>query len=194
MNPADRDKLVQDSSALYTKLYAQGYPPSEVQFEYWRWVRGYFAYNNNLRMPALLLDLGCGRQKIKPHFNAAFPHLLYKGLDVATNVAADFVRGADKIPLGNETVHYLWSCEFLEHLELDYLDLVLHELKRVLHPSARSFMSAATEPSGRRVGGKNLHPLVRPSEWWEVKLNEHFVIDDVLNPRKDRYGFLFRVK
>jgi hypothetical protein len=65
--------------------------------------------------------------------------------------------------------------DVLEHIEPDYLDAVLDDLKRITLRAG--FFSVATGPAGKTLAdGRNAHLIQQPSSWWLPKLCQYFEI------------------
>jgi ubiquinone/menaquinone biosynthesis C-methylase UbiE len=75
---------------------------------------------------------------------------------------------AHAIPLPDNSVQYATAFDVLEHLVPDEVDECLAELRRVARQSV--MVSICYKPSVLLVDGENLHPTVRPKEWWVERL------------------------
>jgi hypothetical protein len=65
--------------------------------------------------------------------------------------------------------------DVLEHIEAEYLDAVLLDLKDIT--SDLGFFSIHTGPAAKYLAdGRNAHLIQRPSSWWLPKLCQHFEI------------------
>ncbi|THD63549.1 hypothetical protein [Phenylobacterium sp.] len=66
--------------------------------------------------------------------------------------------------------------DVLEHIEPDYLDNVLDELRAIT--VAHGFFSIHTGPAQKHLAdGRNAHLIQQPSSWWLPRLCERFEID-----------------
>jgi hypothetical protein len=65
--------------------------------------------------------------------------------------------------------------DVLEHIEPDYLEAVLLDLKEITRDMG--FFSIHTAPAVKVLSdGRNAHLIQRPSSWWLPKLCQHFEI------------------
>ena len=63
----------------------------------------------------------------------------------------------------------------LEHIEPDYLDAVLFDLRNITR--AFGFFVIGIEPAKKTLAdGRNAHLIQRPISWWLPKLSEHFEV------------------
>lgn len=77
--------------------------------------------------------------------------------------------------------------EVLEHIEPDYLDAVLDDLKRLTRRAL--FATVATGPSTKLLrDGRNAHLIQGPEEWWLDKIGARLLVEDV---ERHEYGFIF---
>lgn len=75
--------------------------------------------------------------------------------------------------------------DVLEHIEIDFLDAVLLDLKEITR--SLGFFSIATGAAGKILSdGRNAHLIQRPSSWWLPKLCQHFEIAQL---QRSRIGF-----
>ncbi|HUV66463.1 MAG TPA: class I SAM-dependent methyltransferase [Sedimentisphaerales bacterium] len=72
--------------------------------------------------------------------------------------------------------HDLVVCiDVLEHIEPDYLDNVLDDLKRVI--KLCGFFTIASGPAGKLLpDGRNAHLIQQDMGWWIPKFEKRFVI------------------
>jgi SAM-dependent methyltransferase len=113
--------------------------------------------------PRFVVDFGCGD-------NAFIRELRRRGIDGLgidfANGEADVVAAMHCVPLAGGIADVITSFDALEHLLPDDVDPVLAEMRRVGRPGAHFILSICTRPSRITVGGENLHPTVRPHDWW----------------------------
>jgi len=117
--------------------------------------------------PRFVVDFGCGR-------NDFIRHLRRLGID---GLGVDFAfDDADVVApmhatglIGDESggVADAVTCfDALEHLLPQDVDPALAEMRRVARPRGRFCLSVCTRPSRITALGENLHPTVRPINWW----------------------------
>lgn len=106
------------------------------------------------------LDYGCGKATLALPDMALYDPAI-KGLD-APPEPADFVACTD----------------VLEHVEPEFLDNVLDDLRRVTRKVL--LVAVSTVPAKKALpDGRNAHLIVRPMEWWAKKLAERFEVEAV---------------
>lgn len=78
--------------------------------------------------------------------------------------------------------------DVMEHIEIDFLDSVLDDLKRITQKLC--FLSIATRPARKELSdGRNAHLIQEPARWWLPKLCSRFDIEYMqLNPKQK--GFI----
>ena len=65
--------------------------------------------------------------------------------------------------------------DVLEHIEIDYLEAVLNDLKAITRNLG--FVSIATGPAGKVLAdGRNAHLIQQPKSWWLPRLCEYFEV------------------
>lgn len=107
-----------------------------------------------------ILDYGCGKGTLA----AALPFPIWE-YDPA-------IPGKDKEPRAAELVV---CTDVLEHIELELLDNVLADLKRVTR--SIGYFVISTRLAGKSYfDGSNTHYIVRDKEWWENRLSKYFVV------------------
>lgn len=82
--------------------------------------------------------------------------------------------------------------DVMEHIELEYLDNVLDELKLITQKLC--FFSIATRPAKKNLlDGRNAHLIQKPARWWVPKLCERFDIEYFqLNPKQAGFIIICR--
>jgi len=135
-----------------------------------------------LRPGGVLVDVGCGRHQLCRDVLAERPDALCYGLDIVECASVPegvtFVSApAWDLSSIREAIDVITSFDVLEHLYPEDVDRTLAEWGHRL--GGRLIVSICYRPS-RTFGPNhmNLHPTVRPKEWWIEKLAEHF--DDVV--------------
>jgi 2-polyprenyl-3-methyl-5-hydroxy-6-metoxy-1,4-benzoquinol methylase len=90
------------------------------------------------------------------------------------------------IPEINQTPipHSLVMCiDVLEHVEPEFLDNVLSDLKRVT--AHAGFFVISTVPANRILkNGKNAHLIIETADWWIQKLSKYFTLSDIQRSEK----------
>ena len=130
--------------------------------------------------PRFVVDFGCGG-------NDFILELRRRGIDGLgvdfVNAQADIVAPMHCIPLAGGIADVVTSFDALEHLLPEDVDPVLAEMRRVAtsggRPGGRFIFSICTRPSLITVDGQNLHPTVRPIEWWLERIARVALITDV---------------
>lgn len=128
--------------------------------------RDYGAYGDKHRKIAsryhtgTALDYGCGKATLD------LPGI--KRYDPA-------IKGMDKAP---EPADLVVCTDVLEHVEPEFLDNVLDDLRRVTKDVL--LVAVSTKPAKKVLpDGRNAHLIVKPAEWWEAKLAERFHVERV---------------
>lgn len=115
--------------------------------------------------PRFVVDFGCGD-------NGFIRELRRRGIDGLgidfANGEADVVAAMHCVPLASGIADVVTSFDALEHLLPEDVDPVLAEMRRVgaSGGGGRFILSICTRPSRITVDGENLHPTVRPLDWW----------------------------
>jgi SAM-dependent methyltransferase len=130
--------------------------------------------------PRFVVDFGCG-------CNDFIRELRRRGIDGLgvdfVNARADIVAAMHCVPLAGGIADAVTSFDALEHLLPEDVDPVLAEMRRVATsgggPGGRFIFSICTRPSRITVDGQNLHPTVRPIEWWLERIARVALITDV---------------
>jgi hypothetical protein len=80
--------------------------------------------------------------------------------------------------------------DVLEHIELEFLDAVLFDLKEITHK--RGFFSVHCGPAVKVLSdGRNAHLIQQPTSWWLPKFCQHFEIEHL---ERSPEGFWVLVK
>jgi len=110
--------------------------------------------------PAELLDFGCGKQALKDALGIAEGYIPY---DPA-------IPGIDASPAPADLVV---STDVLEHIEPEYLDAVLDDLRRVTRKVG--FFAVHTGAALNHLpDGRNAHLIQQSPKWWLPKLLDRF--------------------
>jgi hypothetical protein len=79
--------------------------------------------------------------------------------------------------------------DVLEHIEPDYLDNVLNDLKRVTQKIG--LFTIACGPAGKMLSdGRNAHLIQEPPEWWLPKITDRFTLQTF---QRTKEGFIVLV-
>ncbi len=112
-----------------------------------------------------VLDYGCGKSTLQNNL----PFTI-KQYDPAIEKYSSIPEPADVVV----------CTDVLEHIEPEYLDNVLDDLKRVTKKLA--FFTVATRPAQKTLSdGRNAHLIQEPVEWWVPKLCERFTLSMLQN-------------
>jgi len=138
---------------------------------------GRFAYATVLGwQPRFIVDFGCGN-------NAFIREMRRRGVDGLgidfANEEADIIAPMHAVPLASGIADVVTSFDALEHLLPDDVDAALAEMQRVCRSEGHFIFSICTRPSRITVEGQNLHPTVRPVEWWLERIARVGLILDV---------------
>jgi SAM-dependent methyltransferase len=107
--------------------------------------------------PRFVVDFGCGD-------NTFIRELRRRGID---GLGIDFANPrADVASPMHGIADVVTSFDALEHLLPEDVGPVLAEMRRVGRPGGNFIFSICTRPSRITVDGENLHPTVRPQDWW----------------------------
>jgi cyclopropane fatty-acyl-phospholipid synthase-like methyltransferase len=118
-----------------------------------------------------ILDYGCGKGTLK----VALSH----GYNVHEYDPA--IDGKDAAPSPADLVY---CGDVAEHIEPEYLDAFLDDLKRVT--KKQLFMVIATRPAKKTLeDGRNAHLIQQPIEWWLPKLKQRFDLDMIAGNGKE---------
>lgn len=114
------------------------------------------------------LDYGCGKESFISSLRAEFPQLVAGKAYLAYDPAVPHRREKPQTQ-----VDVTISTDVLEHIEPEYLDAVLAEIKAITRK--RVYFNIAIKPSGDILpDGRNAHLIVQPPEWWRATLEKAF--------------------
>lgn len=111
-----------------------------------------------------LVDVGCGWNEFAKCLRTRHPTRTVVGIDFAcpgADINADVTQG---LPWASKRFDVLTAFDMLEHLQENDVPAVLAEFARI---SRRFVFSISHIPSLNTWQGENLHPTVRPPEWWQ---------------------------
>ena len=126
-----------------------------------------------------ILDYGAGKGR------------LAKSLTVDREVAVHHYDPAIEAWASPPEIHEFVACiDVLEHIEPEYLDSVLDDLKRV--KGKTGVFSIHTGPAVKTLSdGRNAHLTQKPMEWWLPKIMERFSLVKMI---KSNSGFIVVVE
>ena len=126
----------------------------------------------------MVVDFGCGRNDFIHHLRRLSIDGL--GIDFAFP-EADIAKPMHSTGLLDGIADVVTSFDAMEHLLIQDVGPVLNEMKRIARPKAWFCFSISTRPSRITVQGENLHPTVRPKNWWIEQINRIGVVDATNN-------------
>lgn len=92
------------------------------------------------------------------------------------------IESKSKTPKPQE---YVVCTDVLEHIEPEYIDNVLDDLKRVI-TNVGFFTISCKEAKMILPDGRNAHLIQKPKEWWKEKLLKRFNVIEESYIRKDK--------
>ena len=130
--------------------------------------------------PRFVVDFGCGN-------NAFIREMRRRGIDGLgidfANDEADVIAPMHQVPLASDIADVVTSFDSLEHLLSEDVEPTLSEMQRIASRrtsgGSRFIFSICTRPSRITVDGQNLHPTVRPIEWWLERIARVGLVLDV---------------
>lgn len=135
----------------------------------------------NLKHGDILLDYGCGKGSLGRELNKMGVKTI--NYDPALQMYATPVSEREGYPW-----KYVACMDVLEHVEPNFLDLVLEDIYNAF--TDKAFILVSTEASNKTLkDGRNAHLIIQGPNFWADKLEEHkFVIDSLVDNRKGWYG------
>lgn len=114
-----------------------------------------------------VLDFGCGKGTLAPVLRA-------NGLEC--NEYDPAIEGKDAAP---EPAQLVYCGDVAEHVEPEYIDAFLDELRRVTVNAL--VLTVATRPAAKTLAdGRNAHISNHPLEWWLPKLIARFEMTQLI--------------
>lgn len=105
-----------------------------------------------------ILDYGCGKNPLRIE---------------GAKLYDPAIKGIDKPP---EPADYVICTDVLEHVEPEYIDAVIEDLRRVTRKSL--FLTVCTRPADKCLAdGRNAHLIQKSASWWGEKVGKLFKID-----------------
>ena len=132
--------------------------------------------------PSSLLDVGCGRGDFCKYIYDNICQEVY-GLDFASKPILEgptwFDGYAHKIPLQDKSVDVVTSFDTFEHIPEQDIDKTFQEIKRVVKKYC--VFNISSHPASKTgLDGEDLHPTLKPQQWWNSKIKKIFEVDSVL--------------
>ena len=110
--------------------------------------------------PKSALDYGCGKGTILQHLQMSYKNTIWEGYDPA-------VKKYSK--LNNKTYDVVFSNDVLEHIEPDYVDLVLKHIDSLTNKYI--WLRIDTEPARKILkDGRNAHISLNDANWWSKQV------------------------
>jgi 2-polyprenyl-3-methyl-5-hydroxy-6-metoxy-1,4-benzoquinol methylase len=109
------------------------------------------------------LDYGCGRGTLKAKMHEIADVVTVKEYDPA-------IPGKNSLPAPAEMVV---CTDVLEHIELGMIGGVLKHLNELTENAAYLVISCRYA-NAVLPNGKNAHLIVKPPDWWLIKIKKHF--------------------
>jgi 2-polyprenyl-3-methyl-5-hydroxy-6-metoxy-1,4-benzoquinol methylase len=116
-----------------------------------------------------VLDYGAGKGTLGTALNAN---------GVVVHEYDPAIKGKDAPP---EPADVVYCGDVAEHVEPEYLDAFLDELRRVTKKVL--ILTVATRPAVKTLAdGRNAHLIVEPVEWWLPKITARFDVRELFAP------------
>lgn len=115
-----------------------------------------------------VLDIGCGHNEFIKLLRGEFPQRKLIGIDFSCP-GADMNEDVLSLPFEDKEFELLTSFDMLEHVAPDDVDDAFREMCRV---SKRFSFRISYRPSCHSIDNENLHPTVRPEQWWIDKISK----------------------
>jgi len=130
-----------------------------------------------------VLDYGAGWGMVKDGLSKTHPHI----------EVIEYEPARAEVAASPEPCEMVICHDVLEHVEPEYLDNVIADLKRVTLKWGH--FSVSTKPAVARLSdGRNAHLIVENFEWWIMKLAPHFYIRRANHPNRNRVAGEFWVE
>lgn len=136
-----------------------------------------------------LLDYGSGHGSLRKAFEKNNVPLKVYEYDPG-------VKGKTHTPKPNK---FVVCIDVLEHIEEEYVDNILDDLKRVTQD--KLYITVDCEKAGKILAdGRNAHITIKPLSWWRSKLEKRFKVIEAIDfnsvgkSGKNRGSFLLEKK
>jgi 2-polyprenyl-3-methyl-5-hydroxy-6-metoxy-1,4-benzoquinol methylase len=128
-----------------------------------------------------LLDYGAGRGGLTQALKRRYPKQF---------TVTEYEPGRAGTRENNTPHNYVVSIDVLEHIEPEFIDNVLDDLKRCTLKGG--YYTVSTRPAAAILpDGRNAHLIVEPFAWWEAKIAERFTIVESSFDEKLQRGFFY---
>lgn len=128
-----------------------------------------------------LLDYGSGGCGLSRVLQERFP---------GEFTVTEYEPSRDDLMHNNTPHNYVVSIDVLEHIEPEFIDNVLDDLKRCTLKGG--YYTVSTRPAAAILpDGRNAHLIVEPFAWWEAKIAERFTIVESSFDEKLQRGFFY---
>lgn len=141
------------------------YIDESIEYKGWGCMAFQFRYTIRQLCDAVptdsILDYGCGTGITMEEFMPKEYDVL--GYDPAVEGKED----------NNVPRDFVVCCDVLEHIEEEFIDNVLADIRRCTIKSA--FITIDTKPASAKLpDGRNAHVTLKPKEWWTEKMFQYF--------------------
>jgi 16S rRNA A1518/A1519 N6-dimethyltransferase RsmA/KsgA/DIM1 with predicted DNA glycosylase/AP lyase activity len=114
-----------------------------------------------------VLDYGAGKQMLAKELMIRCPQVIVHSYD----------PGVSEISQSPNSASFVCCTDVLEHVEPEFIDAVLDDLKRVVLNIG--YFIVSNSPAQKILpDGRNAHLIIQPFEWWKDKLSKRFNIKD----------------
>lgn len=164
-----RDLIADREKELYTEIWKSNNYASHTQKKFFP----FFLENSEF---GFVLEIGCGNGELCENLrrNGRVVYgldITLKGIKNHDNIDLYRESAAWDIPFYGDAFDYTISTDVLEHIPPEKVDKTICELIRVT--SKKSIHAIATRPATFQHKGIQLHPTVKPLEWWYEKFKIH---------------------
>jgi 16S rRNA A1518/A1519 N6-dimethyltransferase RsmA/KsgA/DIM1 with predicted DNA glycosylase/AP lyase activity len=122
-----------------------------------------------------VLDYGAGKQMLAKELMIRCPGVIVHSYD----------PGISEISQSPNPASFVCCTDVLEHVEPEFIDEVLDDLKRVVLNIG--YFIVSVKPAQKILpDGRNAHLIVKPTEWWREQFDKRFNV-------KEQYDTLFIV-
>ncbi len=117
-----------------------------------------------------VLDYGCGANTSLAKGLKSLHKLTYQAYD----------PGVPRFSAPPVPSQLVVCCDVLEHIEPDYLEAVLDDLKRLTQGVV--LLTVSTVPAMKTLSdGRNAHLIQEPMKWWMPKIFDRWDVQSVMN-------------